>query len=89
MLEQLVPLQEVQAEQVANLLVAQALQILDLQVILHKEVDLHIKEAVAHQVKEVAVLLCGQVHQVALDEICHTTQRLHLLHRMQAVLVEL
>jgi len=84
-----VPQQEALAEQVANLLLAQVLQIPDLdpQIILYKEAVLPIKEVVAPLIKEVAVLLRGQVHQdqVELEEICLTTV-LHLLQHNQQVI---
>jgi len=83
------PQQEALAEQVANLLLAQVLQIpeLDPQIILDKEAVLPIKEAVAPLIKEVVVLLRGQVHQdqVELEEICLTTV-LHLLQHNQQVI---
>ena len=84
-----VPQQEALAEQVVNLLLAQVLQILELdpQIILYKEAVLPIKEAVAPLIKEAAVLLQGQVHQdqVELEEIYLTTV-LHLLQYIQRVI---
>ena len=90
MLEQLaVPQQEALVEQVANLLLAQALQIPDLdpQIIPYKEAHLLIKEVVAPLIKEVAALLRGRVHQdqVELEEICLTTVH-HLLQHSQQVI---
>ena len=84
-----VPQQEALAEQVANLQLAQVLQIRDLdpQIILYNEAVLPIKEVVAPLIEEVVVLLRGQVHQdqVELEEICLTTV-LHLLQHNQQVL---
>lgn len=84
-----VPQQEALAEQVVNLLLAQVLQILELdpQIILYKEAVLPIKEALAPLIKEAAVLLQGQVHQdqVELEEIYLTTV-LHLLQYIQRVI---